>query len=138
MIKILLIIIAIFTISCTQNIKYLRGNYSDTGIWGGTTFNFLDSDNFIEKFGDCTENSIYYGNYKIEDDFLNLNYSIFQDHELTFLNKIDSLNNNSEEQLIEINLNNFNNSLDKNIYIEFSDYLGKIIRKETDYNGIIK
>jgi hypothetical protein len=114
------------------------GNYSDKGIWGGTTFNFLDSDNFIEKFGDCTENSIYYGNYKIEDDFLNLNYSIFQDHELTFLNKIDSLNNNSEEQLIEINLNNFNNSLDKNIYIEFSDYLGKIIRKETDYNGIIK
>ncbi|MFY8160329.1 MAG: hypothetical protein ACOVNU_03295 [Candidatus Kapaibacteriota bacterium] len=48
------------------------------------------------------------------------------------------MNNNSEEQLIEINLNNFNNSLVKNIYIEFSDYLGKIIRKETDYNGIIK
>lgn len=140
MIKILLIIIAIFTISCTQNIRYLRGSYSQSHRWSNSRYEFLDSLNFLETFFSCVENELWYGKYEIDDDKLILKYDIYPDDKIFIFNQVDSLLCTIEKKELKINfIESYSNKPIENGVVELYDSkTNKLLKVDTcDLNGNI-
>lgn len=136
------ILLTFATLSCSQNIKYLRGSYSYFNVWTCNTYNFLDSVNFIEKFVSDDESSGFtiYGNYLILDNKLVLNYSIHPIDSQFVYSKIKRLQSILEEKNLNINFKDtYSNKPIENGVIELYDTkTNKLLRVDTcDLNGSI-
>lgn len=137
---ILIILLAIITISYSQNNKYLSGNYSTGGFMWYHSYTFLDSKIFIERFSGCMSDNSLIGNYQIVNGKLILNYEKYINDTKFIFAEIDSTKNNTNK--MELNIfcyDTTNNKPLNNIIAKvFASKMNKLITTDTsDYSGKI-